>query len=66
VFLKERAPKDIVRNGVVLLFLYIIEYYQSIMLLIINRVTKFDLVALFIIHLKVKYNDLKSDVKSAV
>jgi hypothetical protein len=66
VFLEKRVPKDIARNGLVLVFLRMIEYCQGIMLLIINRVTEFNLVALSRIYLKVKYNDLKSNAKSEV
>jgi len=36
------------------------------MLLIINRVTEFDPAALSRIHLKVKYDDLKSKAKSEI
>jgi hypothetical protein len=36
------------------------------MLLIINYMKEFDLVALSRIHLKVKFEDLKSDAKSKV
>jgi hypothetical protein len=66
VFLEERAPKDIARNGVVSVFLRTMEYCQGIMLLTTNRVTEFDPAALSRIHLKVKYDDLKSDAKSEV
>jgi hypothetical protein len=66
VFLKKHTLGDIYRNGVVSVFLRIIEYYQGIILLIINRVTEFDLVALSRIYLKVKYNNLKSKAKSEV
>ena len=66
VFLEERAPKDIACNGVVSVFLRTMEYYQGIMLLTTNRVTEFDLAALSRIHLKVKYDDLKSVVKSEI
>jgi hypothetical protein len=66
MFLEEYAPKDIARNSLVLVFLRIMEYYQGIILLIINHITKFDLVALSRIHLKVKYNNLKSNAKSEV
>ncbi|KAE8440393.1 hypothetical protein EG329_008169 [Mollisiaceae sp. DMI_Dod_QoI] len=56
VFLEERAPKDIVRNGIVSVFLRTMEYYQGIMVLTTNRVTEFDLAALSRIHLKIKYD----------
>ncbi len=66
MFLEERAPKDIHRNGVVSVFLRTMEYCQGIMLLTTNRVTEFDPAALSRIHLKVKYDDLKSNAKSEV
>jgi hypothetical protein len=66
VFLEERAPKDIVRNGVVSVFLRTMEYCQGIMLLTTNRVTEFDPAALSRIHLKIKYDDLKGRAKSEV
>ncbi|XTI91278.1 hypothetical protein V2W45_1459734 [Cenococcum geophilum] len=46
VFLEERAPKDIARNGVISVFLRTMEYCQGIMLLTTNRVTEFDPAAL--------------------
>ena len=66
MFLEERVPKDIHRNGVVSVFLRTMEYCQGILLLTTNRVTEFDPAALSRIHLKVKYDDPKSDAKSAV
>jgi hypothetical protein len=66
VFLEKRAPKDIVRNGVVSVFLHTMEYCQGIMLLTINRVTEFDPAALSRIHLKMKYDDLESSAKGEV
>ena len=66
VFLKAYAPKDIVCNSIVLVFLYIIEYCQGIMLLITNYVTKFDLAALSRIYLKVKYDNLTSKARREV
>ena len=66
MFLEERAPKDIRRNGVVSVFLRTMEYCQGIMLLTTNRVTEFDPAALSRIHFKVKYDDLKSNAKSAI
>jgi hypothetical protein len=66
VFLEECAPKDIAYNSLVSVFLRTMEYCQGIMLLTTNRVTEFDPAALSRIHLKVKYDDLKSDAKSEV
>jgi len=66
VFLEERAPKDMIRNGVVSVFLRTMEYCQGIMLLTTNRVSNFDPAALSRIHLKVKYDDLKSQARREV
>jgi hypothetical protein len=66
MFFEEYIFKDIARNSIVLVFLRIIEYCQGIILLIINYITEFDLVALSRIYLKVKYNNLKSNIKSEV
>lgn len=66
MFLEERAPKDMLRNGIVSVFLRTMEYCQGIMILTTNRVTQFDPAALSRIHLKVKYDDLKSNAKSEV
>jgi len=66
VFLEERAPKDMVRNGVVSVFLRTMEYCQGIMILTTNRVSHFDPAALSRIHLKVKYDDLKSKARCEV
>ncbi|KAG9247665.1 hypothetical protein BJ878DRAFT_153209 [Calycina marina] len=53
-------------NGVVSVFLRIMENCQGIMLLRTNRVTEFDPAALSRIHLKLKYGDLSADAKSEV
>jgi hypothetical protein len=66
VFLEKYTLGDIHYNSVVSVFLYTIEYCQGIILLIINYITEFNLVALSRIYLKVKYNDLKSKAKSKV
>lgn len=63
MFLEERAPKDIHRNDVVLVFLHTMKYCQGIMLLTTNHVTEFNSAALSRIHLKVKYDNLKSNAK---
>jgi len=66
VFLEERTPRDLIRNGVVSVFLRTMEYCQGIMLLTTNRVTEFDPAALSRIHLKVKYDDLTSKARREV
>lgn len=66
MFLEERAPKDMIRNGVVSVFLRTMEYCQGIMLLTTNRVSNFDPAALSRIHLKVKYDDLKNQARREV
>jgi SpoVK/Ycf46/Vps4 family AAA+-type ATPase len=58
VYLEQRAPQDLVRNGLVSVFLRTMEYCQGVMFLTTNRASLFDPAALSRIHLKLKYNDL--------
>ena len=58
VFVKQRTSNDLVRNGLVSVFLRKLEYCQGIMFLTTNRVSEFDIAILSRIHLMFKYNDL--------
>src|SRR5947209_13067530 len=59
VYLEQRAPQDLVRNGLVSVFLRTMEYCQGVMFLTTNRASLFDPAALSRIHIKLKYDDLK-------
>jgi hypothetical protein len=66
VYLEQRAPQDLVRNGLVSVFLRTMEYCQGVMFLTTNRASLFDPAALSRIHLKLKYNDLKAKARREV
>lgn len=59
VFLEKRSvTHDITRNGLVSIFLRLLEYYQGIMFLTTNRITTFDEAFQTRIHLALKYSNL--------
>lgn len=66
MYLEQRAPKDLVRNGLVLVFLCMMEYCQGVMFLTINHASLFDLAALLRIHLKLKYDNLNTKARREV
>jgi len=66
VYLEQRTPQDLVRNGLVSVFLRVMEYCQGIMFLTTNRVSQFDPAALSRIHLKLKYDDLDINARRQV
>ncbi|KAG8533371.1 uncharacterized protein KY384_002154 [Bacidia gigantensis] len=55
VFLEQRQTSDLTRNGLVSVFLRIIEYYQGIMFLTTNRIVSFDEAFKSRIHLAINY-----------
>jgi hypothetical protein len=58
VYVKQRSSSDLVRNGLVSVFLRKLEYCEGIMFLTTNRVSQFDVAILSRIHLMFKYDDL--------
>jgi hypothetical protein len=66
VYLEQRAPQDLVRNGLVSVFLRTMEYCQGAMFLTTNRASLFDPAALSRIHLKLKYDDLITKARREV
>jgi len=58
VFVEQRTSNDLVRNGLVSVFLRKLEYLQGVMFLTTNRVSEFDVGILSRIHLMFKYEDL--------
>jgi hypothetical protein len=58
VFVEQRSSSDLVRNGLISMFLRKLEYCKGIMFLITNRLFKFDVAILSRIHLMFKYDDL--------
>ncbi|OAR02113.1 hypothetical protein LLEC1_01636 [Akanthomyces lecanii] len=58
VFLERRSSHDLARNGIVSIFLRVLEYYAGIMFLTTNRVQSFDEAFQSRIHLALKYHPL--------
>jgi SpoVK/Ycf46/Vps4 family AAA+-type ATPase len=66
VFLEQRSPDNLTRNGLVSVFLRKLEYCQGIIFLTTNRVSKFDEAILSRIHLMLRYDDLTKDARGQV
>jgi hypothetical protein len=58
VYVEQRSSQDLLRNGLVSVFLRKLEYCEGIMFLTTNRVSEFDVAILSRIHLMFKYDDL--------
>ncbi|KAJ5771684.1 P-loop containing nucleoside triphosphate hydrolase protein [Penicillium odoratum] len=59
VFLAKRSPQDFVRNGLVSVFLRVLEYYAGIFFLTTNRIGDFDEAFSSRIHISLHYPQLK-------
>ncbi|KAL7819816.1 hypothetical protein V8C26DRAFT_395308 [Trichoderma gracile] len=58
VFLAQRSPKNFVRNGLVAVFLRVLEYYAGILFLTTNRIGDFDEAFTSRIHISLYYPPL--------
>ena len=61
VFLEQCSTQDLVRNGLVSVFLRKLEYCQAIMFMTTNRASQFDEAVLSRIHLMLRYENLGTD-----
>jgi hypothetical protein len=66
VYLERRSSHDLLRNGLVTVFLRKLEYPDGIMFLTINRVSEFDEAILNRIHLMLKYEELSKDARKQI
>lgn len=67
VFLEKRsATYDVGRNGLVSIFLRLLEYYEGIMFLTTNRITAFDDAFQTRIHLALRYDSLDKTARRMV
>lgn len=64
VFLARRTPQDFIRNGLVAVFLRVLEYYAGILFLTTNRIGDFDEAFSSRIHVSLHYPEL--DAQSAL
>ncbi|EFX02041.1 aaa family ATPase [Grosmannia clavigera kw1407] len=62
VFLTARAPQDFTRNGLVAVFLRVLEYYAGVLFLTTNRIGDFDEAFVSRVHISLFYPQL--DLKS--
>jgi SpoVK/Ycf46/Vps4 family AAA+-type ATPase len=63
VFLERRSSHEIIRNGLVSVFLRKLEYLEGIMFLTTNRVSEFDEAILTRIHLMLRFDELNSNAR---
>ena len=66
VFLERRSSRDMVRNGLVSVFLRKLEYCEGIIFLTTNRVSQFDDAILSRIHLMLRYDELNRDARRQI
>ncbi|KAJ3473864.1 hypothetical protein NLG97_g10096 [Lecanicillium saksenae] len=66
VFLERRSSHDLARNGIVSIFLRVLEYYAGIMFLTTNRVQSFDEAFQSRIHLALKYHPLDAEGRAGL
>ena len=66
VYFEQRSAHDMVRNGLVSVFLQNLEYCGAILFLTTNRVREFDEAIFSRIHLTLKYGDLTSDSRKQI
>jgi SpoVK/Ycf46/Vps4 family AAA+-type ATPase len=66
VFLERRSSQDLVRNGLVSVFLRKLEYCEGIMFLTTNRVSEFDEAILTRVHLMLRYDHLNQVARTTI
>lgn len=66
VFLERRALNDMERNGLVSIFLRVLEYYQGILFMTTNRVRTFDDAFKSRIHVPLKYGELPESSRKQI
>jgi SpoVK/Ycf46/Vps4 family AAA+-type ATPase len=66
VFLEQRTTENLIRHGLVSVFLRRLEYFRGILVLTTNRVENFDEAILSRIHIQLKYGELNADARRKV
>ncbi|KAF4453640.1 P-loop containing nucleoside triphosphate hydrolase [Fusarium albosuccineum] len=66
VYLEQRKSKNLVHNGIVSVFLRMLEYYHGILFLTTNRITSFDRAFMSRIHLAIEYKPLSQSSRLAL
>lgn len=63
VFLEKRSPDNLHRNGIVAIFLRLLEYFRGVLFMTTNRVKAMDPAFQSRIHLKIRYPDLQEPAR---
>ncbi|SPJ75016.1 related to TOB3 (member of AAA-ATPase family) [Fusarium torulosum] len=66
IYLERRRSKDIMRNGLVSVFLRALEYYRGVLFLTTNRVQSFDSAFLSRIHVALHYKSLSHEDRERI
>ncbi|KAM0429215.1 hypothetical protein ACHAPT_006429 [Fusarium lateritium] len=66
VYLEQRKSKNLVHNGIVSVFLRMLEYYHGILFLTTNRISSFDRAFVSRIHLAIHYPPLTQPSRRAL
>jgi SpoVK/Ycf46/Vps4 family AAA+-type ATPase len=66
VILEKRSLEDFKRNGIVSVFLRMLEYYEGILFLTTNRLGTMDPAFQSRIHIGIKFNPLRTHVRKAI
>ncbi|KAH7393971.1 P-loop containing nucleoside triphosphate hydrolase protein [Phaeosphaeria sp. MPI-PUGE-AT-0046c] len=66
VILEKRSFEDFKRNGIVSVFLRMLEYYEGILFLTTNRLSTMDAAFQSRIHIAIKFTPLKTNVRRAI
>jgi SpoVK/Ycf46/Vps4 family AAA+-type ATPase len=66
VFLAQRDLHDMHRNGLVSIFLRVLEYHEGVVFLTTNRVEDFDPAIMSRVHLRVKYPELDATTRQRI
>lgn len=66
VFLETRTDHNHFMNGIVAVFLRMLEWFEGVLFLTTNRASKFDPAILSRIHIIVKYPELKQDQRMGI
>lgn len=66
VFLERRSLHDMQRNGLVSIFLRVLEYYQGILFLTTNRIDTFDEAFKSRLHMPLRYGELPRESRRKI
>jgi len=66
VILEKRSFEDFKRNGIVSVFLRMLEYYEGVLFLTTNRLSTMNTAFLSRIHIAIKFNPLGTKTRRAI